>query len=417
MRSMSVVGMMLVLLAVPCLGENLLVNGTFDGGAGSWSGGDADRVIAFRCDIGSTLAGGSGPGALDVRLVGAGSTFACARQDIPVSPSARIDAAVSAYVPGGGNAAESVTLSVQWVNRSFAYSGTPATAEWASPTPDEWTRLTVSGTGPPDAAVAKVSLCVSTTSAARPASAAFDDASAVLAGTGAASAQELFLPVASSKAGKKGTYWRTDLWVENRAWSPVTVLGAVLLPGTDNAAAVGAPVQLTTVPALGSAVLSDVVGQLGSSVTGALYLRAEGAGAAPLITAASRNYTPDPDSSGGYGQGLAAVGRGTATATHVAGLFEGGAYRTNLGALNTSGYAITVEVEVRDGDGELAATRTWHLEPYQPILESLADHFGLASLDGGSAVFRLNPAVGSFHAYASVADNGSGDSVLIPALP
>ncbi len=417
MRVSPVLGLVAVLLATPCVGGNLLVNGSFDGGAAGWSGGSADGVLTFRCDVGSTLVGGSGPGALDVQLTGAGSTWACAFQDVPVSPLATIDAAVSVYVPGAANAADSVNLSVQWANRSFSYSGSPATAAWSAPTPGTWTRLAVSGTGPADAVIATISLCVSTTSAVRPASAIFDDASAELAAAGSGYAQELFLPVASSKAGRRGTFWRTDLWVENRSWSPVTVLGAVLLPGVDNAARVSAPVQLATVPSRGTVALSDVVGALGASVTGALYLRAEGASAAPLITAASRNYTPDPDSSGGYGQGLEAVDRGTATTAHVVGLFQGGAYRTNLGVLNTSGRPITVEVDVFDGDGGLAATRTWTLEPYQPLLESLADDFGLAELDGGSAVFRLNPAEGSFRAYASVADNGSGDSVFIPARP
>lgn len=398
---------------------NLLTNPDFASGTTGWRAPTADQSIVVRTDTGSPLPGGSGAPCLEVRNAGPDNTFGGAIQNFAVTAGRQYLFAASASLPRTGNPADRVGIYVSFWSATAFVSGTSLIA---SPTPfDSWQRFEGAIVAPAGAVHAWMNLAVRNPKSSTPqppSVALFDDAYAAEMATEGQEVHELFLPVASSKGGLGGTFWTTTVWLANLAATPTRVKGAVLVPTQDNTAAVSAAQDIVTLDGGASALRSDIVARLGASnVTGAVYLRAETpATETPrdLIAASSRNSTPNPSGSGAYGQAVSGVRAGERRVVTAAGVTVSDAFRTNVGVLNTSGQTISVAVEVRRDDRVPVAATTWSLLPYEPRMVN-ATTLGITSLGCGTAIFKLLSPDGSFRAFLSVVDNGTNDSIYIPA--
>ena len=417
----AAIGVLVVFTAVPAslAGTNLLTNPDFGSGTTGWSRSNTDITIVHRTDSGSMLPGGSGPPCLEVRNVGGSYSFSGGGQSITVTVGRQYVFSASAFLPRADNLADRVGAVVSfWSASSFISSVSLNT----SPTPyGTWQRFEGAIVAPPGAVSAYFNLCVrnpSNTTTVTPAVALFDDAYAAEMATEGQEVHELFLPVASSKGGLGGTFWTTTLWLANLGATPTVIKGAVLVPSQDNTAAVAGASNIVTLDGGASTLRSDIVARLGvSNVTGAVYLRAETPAtetARDLIAAASRNSTPNPGGSGAYGQAVTGVRAGERAVATATGITVGDAFRTNIGVLNTSGQTISVAVEVRRDDRVPVASATWTLHPYEPRMVN-ATSLGITSLGSGTVIFSLASPTGSFRGFLSVVDNGSNDSIYIPA--
>jgi len=280
---------------------------------------------------------------------------------------------------------------------------------------DTWVRLSTTVSAPAAATKARVWFGIFPSqdeSEPDPAIVYWDDIY-LAAAEGGEVVQSLFVPAAAAVHGQQGTYWSTDGWFSSLVDATVTVSGAFLYQGQDNSAAVANPSVLGTIPPDGFTKLADLVTMLGlSEKTGGLYLELSATGGslpAALGTATTHTYTPNPSGDGVYGQGIPAVPAGTLTKTVVPGVFQGSEMRTNVGALNTSGGTLTLDVTILNAAGNEVGSATWTLQPYEQRQVSLPS-LGVTTLDGGTVIFEMS-GHGSYRAYTSTVDQESGDAV------
>lgn len=403
----------MVAVAAASSGQNLLSNPSFATSADGWSlYTSAHFVSSFRADAGSTLPGGSGPGSIQISDTYYGAGWSGTRQQVAVEAGRGYRIAASALVPS-----DSSTSGLILAAEFFDQDGHAIETGWANFTVSAgaWTALSGTVTAPANAAFAYVALGefpASDPAETHPSVVLYDDAFFGLA-ENATMTQWLFVPAAAAAHGVPPTYWSTDAWISNLTGATVTLSGALLRQGKDNSAAVAAPVALGTIVPHGFLRLDDLVTTLGGSeVTGAVYLVATAQGAtlpSTLVAVETHTYTPNNAGPGTFGQGIPAVAAGGPAAVTIPGVFQGAEFRTNIGALNTSSGSITLGLTIVNAAGSVVASATWTLKPYEHKQVALTS-LGVTSLDGGTATFTLTTS-GSFRAYASSVDQGSGDAV------
>jgi hypothetical protein len=89
-------------------------------------------------------------------------------------------------------------------------------------------------------------------------------------------------------------------------------------------------------------------------------------------------------------------------------------FRTNIGIVNLIGTRTEIEIDLFAADGTDLGTVTRTLKPYDHRQVNDAFHAaGADDVPDGYAVVRTTTEGGSFIAYASVVDNGSGDAVFL----
>ncbi|HUP50612.1 MAG TPA: carboxypeptidase-like regulatory domain-containing protein [Thermoanaerobaculia bacterium] len=212
----------------------------------------------------------------------------------------------------------------------------------------------------------------------------------------------LYVPVIIHGAGQEGTFFKSDVWIQNPGESPLTVTATFLAAG----AGPGMPV---VVPARGQVHLEDLVQSFfGTSGAGALRLEAD----APFrATSRTYNVPPNADVTGTFGLSIPAqsVG-GSLGRAALAGLAENAASRTNIGLMNPQPHALDVKVEVFSPNGVFLGSQLFPLEPGQWIQPSVLLVVGVG-FDHAYAI--VSSAGGSFFSYAAVVDNKSGDGTII----
>jgi len=219
----------------------------------------------------------------------------------------------------------------------------------------------------------------------------------------------LWVPASAHVSGANDTRWRTDLQVANlgqrRAEYTIEFLTDI--------GPTPVPPRFSLEPGM-SVRYDDVVGTvLAASGAGALRVTCH----TTAIQVSSRTYNDLEDHS--YGQFIPAytTAQGRARALLV-GLTRSTApdsgFRTNLGLVNTTEEAITVEVRLFSGEGaELGAVQ---LEAVGLGFVQVFDVFALVTDDEvpvGFAELHSSDPGASFIAYGSVVDNRSGDPVFI----
>jgi len=412
-----VFSMLLVASATLAFSQNLVRNAGFDNDLSDWSAGEGTELeIVHRTDIGSTLVGGSGPGAMESRNFFFNGGSSGPRQWVQgIVSGTTYTVAASFYIPSEDNVADGFSISIDWYDDESHYIDDA----WVSGGPlvlDTWVRVSDDIVAPNLATQALLRVFHSAPilpDETGPSVAIHDDVWLAVKGAEAA-VQALFVPAAASATGQGGTFWSTTAWISNEIDFPVTISGAFLAQNQDNSGVLGSLTELGTIPALGFVEIKDMVGHLGlSQVTGGLYLEASvKAGGIPavFVKGTTHTFTPNPSGGGEYGQGLPAVGPGTLNRAVIPGLFQGPEKRTNLGILNTSDQTLTVDVQIRDSDGQEQVSLKWTLPPFAQRQVSLPS-MGVATLDGGVVVITRTSTAGSFRAYTSTVDQISGDAV------
>ncbi len=226
-----------------------------------------------------------------------------------------------------------------------------------------------------------------------------------------ASSFNVWVPVASHKAGLNQSRWRSDLGLLNtstaRADAQITYFGSDALVSST-----------TYVPAGTQSVLTDIVGQLGAGGSGAIGILSD----QPLkVTARTYNQVPPTATcypNGTQGQDYPAVVTGNGLAAgqsaYLAGLVENASYRSNIGVVNTGNEVAAVLVELYDGAGTKLAdypvslpVGRWAQET-QPFMNKA----GQTAMDRGYARVTVQTGSGVF-AFASVIDNLTNDPTTV----
>jgi len=223
----------------------------------------------------------------------------------------------------------------------------------------------------------------------------------------------VWVPVASHNPGFNGSQWRTDLGLLNTGAVTANVMMKFFYSGGS-----GVVTNTTSVPVGAQSILTDVVGQLGGSASGAMEILSD---QSLKVTARSYNQVSSGAScyaGGTQGQDYPAVaasdGLGAGQSAYLAGLTENASYRCNIGVVNTSMGSSTVQVELFNSAGikltsytvSLAAGR-WAQET-QPFWTMA----GQTALDRGYARLTVQSGSGVF-GFASVIDNTTNDPTTV----
>jgi hypothetical protein len=222
----------------------------------------------------------------------------------------------------------------------------------------------------------------------------------------------LWVPVASHNPGLYLSQWRSDLGLLNTGTARADVQLSFYGSG-------GVVTGATYVPAGTQSILTDVVGQLGGSGSGAIGILSE----QPLkVTARSYNQvssTADcyPNGTQGQNYPAAAVSDGLSAgqSAYLAGLTENASYRCNIGLVNTGTGSATVLVELFNGAGTKLTDYTvsplaagqWAQET-QPFKNKA----GQTAMDRGYARITVQSGSGVF-GFASVIDNITNDPTTV----
>jgi len=225
------------------------------------------------------------------------------------------------------------------------------------------------------------------------------------------------VPAAANAAGVNGTSWHTDLVLHNPTADPLEVSIAALEQERDNSRP---RTTRLTVAAGASLQVPDAVARLfGLSATVALRVEAE----RPELRISSRTYTRL--ASGTRGEFIPALRVASATTPaaepRLIGLGRSAdpttGSRTNLGLINPTPAAATVDVEFRDGAGAPLGTVSvrlggWGYTQITDVLASLTD----GDVSGATATVHGRDGAAPI-AYVAAVDNRSGDPSIVVAAP
>lgn len=228
----------------------------------------------------------------------------------------------------------------------------------------------------------------------------------------------LFVPTAAHLPGYQGTLWRTDLVVQNFG-SESSRFDIAILPRTG---ANPDPEKVTiTLEPQECTRYDDVLKTL---------FDYEGAAALQLrildgtIIANSRTY--NQTAVGTYGQYVPAFKRSEALTTLQYGRLiqlahqpsSDSGFRTNLGLLNASPAAISVDVFLYDRLGSLLGSKSYTLGVFEyRQIDKVFEQVTPAAVDNGYIDVRTPTGGARFFAFASVIDNVTGDPTYVPAIP
>ncbi len=236
------------------------------------------------------------------------------------------------------------------------------------------------------------------------------DSAAATITLGSAFAYLTWVPVASHTSGLNNSQWRSDLGLLNTGSVTANVqiefFGSSVVSST------------TYVPPGVQSVLTDLVGQLGASGSGAIEILSD---QALKVTTRTYNQVPSDAScypNGTQGQNYPAVatsdGLGPGQSAYLAGLSEDASYRCNIGLVNTGTASATALVELYNGAGTklgdypvALAAGQW-AQPTQPFLNVAHQ----TAMDRGYAKITVQSGSGVF-AFASVIDNITNDPTLV----
>jgi len=241
-----------------------------------------------------------------------------------------------------------------------------------------------------------------------------DVASAVLA----AGDKGRIVAASAKSPGASGTFWVTDLKIENTSVEDAQLRIFFLEAGRNDSIAPSADFRLA--PG-GSLAIDDVVGSglfQKDNLTGAILVVPTTPNSSALIVS-SRTY--NQAASGTFGQfigGVSPEARITGGSNQsIPGLLNTADFRANVGAVNTSANPAVVRVVLRRGsDGAAIGNAVLiNLEPFgQKQVNRIFDAAGAGVVDNAFAEISLDSGDGAV-AYASVIDNRTGDPIFVPA--
>ena len=245
----------------------------------------------------------------------------------------------------------------------------------------------------------------------------------------------VIVPVAGAAPGRNNTYFTTDVSIANNGTS--TVSGTLrYYQQIPNVATFD---QRITLPSRQTAVMEDVVttrfGLSPPSLGHLVFTPDPGA----QFTVTSRTYTTIPGDVQTFGTAVpaltmaSAIGAGqskvigglkdSTAATTAAG--TAASFRTNIGLVEVTGSPVTVRVSVLFADGKQLAAGTVGAKDYQLVGREFRQLNAIVSeilgaqretqfgnLDNVQVKVEVVGGTGRILAYATLTDNGSGDTVL-----
>jgi hypothetical protein len=225
------------------------------------------------------------------------------------------------------------------------------------------------------------------------------------------------IPAVADIAGENDTFWRSDVSILNVS-SAETSVWLYLFPELKHSTPTfdfqtAGPFSI---PGDGQLTFKNVVTSVFelNNVKGGLQIFSDGA---PLVLA-SRTYTIDPER-GSYG--LNVYGSLVLSDTAwVANVENDGFFRTNVGVFVPAGASpgnpVIFTVTIKDAEGTEVASGSFTFDQAGLKQEDL-EFFGVVDdlLDGSVTIRRSGPSV-LWYAYATVIDNGTGDSVYHAAI-
>ncbi|MEE4272525.1 MAG: PKD domain-containing protein, partial [Thermoanaerobaculales bacterium] len=220
---------------------------------------------------------------------------------------------------------------------------------------------------------------------------------------------EWIVPAVASVRGASGTRWRSQLELVNTSSEPAAVTLTLMETGAH--AAPNRSHELTVESGRLVRIDDVVEGLFGLRTSGALLISSSAE-----IQPTSRTWTTstaDASSDGTYGQYVPAVPATelltSSRPASILDLRENADFRSNVGFANPSSEPATIEVRAFSELGELLATTTVELGPW----EHRQDNRFLDTLGGVErATLVLSVQQGAAVAYGSVVDNRTGDPVL-----
>ena len=225
----------------------------------------------------------------------------------------------------------------------------------------------------------------------------------------------LYLPAIGNVAGASGVFL-TELSISNTSDATVTARATFL---DHDGATTSAPSVSLTLDAHETLRMSDALRDLFGLTQsyGALQLKTLDGSSALVATA--RVYTPSLTTSGTVGQQINAITtRDLRLEGSLLGLEQDDRFRSNVAFLNPGASSALVTLELRDGAGNLLASRTLDIPPSRYLQRSLTALFPTVAFPSGAALtlsFRTSPE--PIFAFASVIDNGTGDPSFFPSVP
>jgi len=222
-----------------------------------------------------------------------------------------------------------------------------------------------------------------------------------------------FIPAASLAAGAAGSFFQTDVDIENGDDVLATFAFLWLPRGADNKE----PVQSDSfmlgpgASARYPNILAEVFG-LSADVNGAIAIISDSEDLAVM----SRTYNlPNAKASGTFGQAIPGVPDDELLRAGDRGriifMSQDDDFRANLGCVNGRIYNLRVFIDLYDPEGALLETKTMDLAPWSN--KQLNKIFNAYAPTDGYAVVRSNTSGAAFYCYGSVLDNTSSDPTTI----
>jgi len=225
-----------------------------------------------------------------------------------------------------------------------------------------------------------------------------------------------FFPAAARAAGAEGSFFLTDVSVNNSGGSMATFTFMWLPRGIDNSEATRS--ELFQLGAGVSATYADVLGAAFGLEDGALGALAVASDSADLLLF-SRTYNQVAAKQGGtFGQGIvgSAIDELIAAGTRKRIIFfvQNEGFRSNLGLMNGTGSEIRVHWERFIPDGTSMGTGSVDLPPWgNTQVNTVFD--ADAPVIGGYVDVWTTTDGGAFAAYGSLLDNITSDPTTLPA--
>jgi len=224
------------------------------------------------------------------------------------------------------------------------------------------------------------------------------------------------VPAAAHTSGWNGTFWKTDLSIQNPQDHDLQLVIQYLPSGRNNSG--GVPTMDLVIYPWETINFWDVLGPDGFSVNGMgailIYvpLAVECNGDTCDFLVSSRTYTVDPWGSGGeLAQGIpgAALLEGTDWASfgYLTGVLnDGNAFRCNVGVASWTAEWTTVQIDVQTANGSIIASEILDVPPFGQVQQRLQTR-----TSGGTLVYYLidGPPDSFVYPYASVVDQDTGD--------
>ncbi len=231
------------------------------------------------------------------------------------------------------------------------------------------------------------------------------------------SAATTFVPAAALSSGLEGSFFSTDVDLNNVGATNITYQLLWLPRWADNSAPVHSDTFLLA-PGAGvryGNVLAEVFG-LEQDQVGALAVEASGVD----LLAMSRTYNlPPGDAAGTFGQDLPGIPADrmipTGVRKRIIFLAENDEVRSNVGCQNGGAEPVTVTIELLSSEGEPLETRTLDLGPFSngQADRVLRDH---APIEAAYVDVWTDTPGATFTCYGSVLDNVTNDPTTTPPM-